>query len=184
MVILGFDIGAALTPDVSLFETVVRGVVMYFGIFALLRVVLRGRTSAVTVSDLLVLVLIADAAQNAMATNYRSITNGLVLVATLVVCSVAVDWLAFHFPAVRHFVHPERKPLIIDGRVIRKTLKEELMTEGELLTQIRLNGADSSEEVKAAYLEGNGAVSVIKFEPARDEGKPTKWVPAQAERPG
>ncbi len=183
MVILGFDIGAALTPDVSLFETVVRGIVMYFGIFGLLRVVLRGRTSAVTVSDLLVLVLIADAAQNAMATNYLSITNGLVLVATLVACSVTVDWLAFHFPAVRRFVHPERKPLIVDGRVIRKTLKEELMTEGELLTQVRLNGAESLEEVKAAYLEGNGEVSVIKIEPGRDEAKPTKWMPAQAERP-
>ena len=61
MVIMGFDVGAALTPDVSLLETVVRGVVTYFSIFVLLRVILRGRTSAVTVSDLLVLVLIADA---------------------------------------------------------------------------------------------------------------------------
>lgn len=166
MVILGFDIGAAFTPDVSLLETVIRGIVVYFGIFILLRVVLRGRTSAVTVSDLLVLVLIADAAQNAMASNYLSITNGLVLVATLVVCSVTVDWLAFHYPAVRRFVHPERKPLVINGRIIRRTLEEELMTEGELLTQLRLNGAESAEEVKAAYLEGNGEISVI----LRDRG--------------
>jgi uncharacterized membrane protein YcaP (DUF421 family) len=184
VVILGFDIGAALTPDVSLFETVVRGIVMYFGIFVLLRVVLRGRTSAVTVSDLLVLVLIADAAQNAMATSYLSITNGLVLVATLVLCSVSVDWLAFRYPPVRNFVHPQRKPLVINGRVIWKSLKEELMTEGELLTQLRLNGAESYDEVKAAYLEGNGEISVIKFERGRNEGKPTKWAPAQAERPG
>lgn len=166
MVILGFDIGAAFTPDVSLLETVIRGIVVYFGIFILLRVVLRGRTSAVTVSDLLVLVLIADAAQNAMASNYLSITNGLVLVATLVVCSVTVDWLAFHYPVVRRFVHPERKPLVINGRIIRRTLEEELMTEGELLTQLRLNGAESAEEVKAAYLEGNGEISVI----LRDRG--------------
>ena len=48
MVILGFDIGAALMPDVSLLETVVRGVVMYISIFVLLRVILRGRTSKVT----------------------------------------------------------------------------------------------------------------------------------------
>jgi uncharacterized membrane protein YcaP (DUF421 family) len=181
VVILGFDIGAALTPDVSLFETVVRGIVVYFGIFLLLRVVLRGRTSAVTVSDLLVLVLIADAAQNAMATSYLSITNGLVLVATLVFCSVAVDWLAFHYPVVRHFVHPERKPLVIDGRIIRKSLKEELMTEGELLTQLRLNGADAVEEVKSAYLEGNGEISVIKFDPGEVPKREAKRGPAQAE---
>jgi uncharacterized membrane protein YcaP (DUF421 family) len=162
VVILGFDIGAALTPDVSLLETVVRGVVTYLFIFVLLRVVLRGRTSAVTVSDLLVLVLIADAAQNAMASNYHSITNGVALVATIVTSSVVVDWLAFHFPAVRGFVHPERKPLVVDGRILRKALGEELMTEEELMTQLRLNGIEDLPEVKAAYLEGNGAVSVIK----------------------
>lgn len=162
MVILGFDIGAAIVPDVSLLETVVRGVVVYLSIFVLLRVILRGRTSAVTVSDLLVLVLIADAAQNAMASDYLSITNGIVLVATIVLTSLTMDWLAFRFESMRRFVHPEHKPLVIDGRVLRKTLNDELITEGELLTQLRLNGVEEVTEVKAAYLEGNGEISVIK----------------------
>lgn len=183
MVILGFDIGAAFTPDGSLLETVIRGIVVYFGIFILLRVVLRGRTSAVTVSDLLVLVLIADAAQNAMASNYLSITNGLVLVTTLVICSVSVDWLAFHYPAVRRFVHPERKALVVNGRVIRRTLDEELMTEGELLTQLRLNGAESVDDVKAAYLEGNGEISVIKWEPGSAGGRESRKDAPAAEQP-
>ena len=162
MVILGFDIPAALIPDVSLLETIVRGVVMYLAIFVLLRVILRGRTSGVTVSDLLVLVMISDAAQNAMASDYLSITNGVVLVATIVLTSFTMDWLAFRYVTIRRFVHPEHKPLVIDGRVIRKALSEELMTEGELLTQLRLNGVEDPSEVKAAYLEGNGEISVIK----------------------
>ena len=166
MVILGFDIGAALTPDVSILETVVRGVVMYISIFVLLRVVLRNRGSAVTIGDLLVFVLISDAAQNAMAANYLSITNGIVLVATIVVTSLTVDWLAYRFPAIQRFVHPERKPLVVDGRLIRRTLQEELMTEEELMTQLRLNGIEDPAGVKAAYLEGNGEISVIPA-PAR-----------------
>lgn len=170
MVILGFDIPAAFIPDVSLLETVVRGIVMYLSIFVLLRVILRGRTSGVTVSDLLVLVMISDAAQNAMASTYLSLTNGIVLVATIVVTSATMDWLAFRYPSIRRFVHPEHKPLIIDGRLIRKTLNEELMTEGELLTQLRLNGLEDPSEVKAAYLEGNGEISVIK----RPDGAPAR----------
>jgi uncharacterized membrane protein YcaP (DUF421 family) len=75
---------------------------------------------------------------------------------------------------VRGFVHPERKKLVVDGRVIRKTLMEELMTEQELLTQIRLNGIEDLAEVKAAYLEGNGEVSVIKAQGGGGEGKGTK----------
>ncbi len=164
--ILGFDIGAALVPDVSLFETVVRGIVTYFAIFILLRVILRGRTSAVAMSDILVLVLISDAAQNAMAAEYTSITNGIVLVATIVLCSLATDWVAYRVEAVRRFVHPDRKPLVANGRMLRKALAEELMTEDELMTQLRLNGVETIEGVKAAYLEGNGEVSVIK----RDSG--------------
>ena len=169
MVILGFDIGAALVPDVSLFETVVRGIVTYLSIFVLLRVVLRGRTSAVAMSDLLVLVLIADAAQNAMAAEYHSITNGIVLVLTIILCSFAMDWLAYRVAAVRQFVHPDRKPLVTNGRVMRKVLQEELMTEEELMTQLRLNGVDALEDVKSAYLEGNGEVSVIKREGGSDD---------------
>ena len=163
MVILGFDIAAALTPDVSIFETIVRGVFMYLAIFVMLRVVLRGRSSAVTVSDLLVFVLVADAAQNAMAAEYHSVTNGIVLVGTIFVTSLAVDWLAYRFPRIQAFVHPERKPLVVDGRIVRTTLRDELMTEQELMTQLRLNGVEDVAEVKAAYLEGNGEVSVIKF---------------------
>lgn len=174
MVILGFDIPAALVPDVSLLETIVRGIVMYLAIFVLLRVVLRGRTSAVTVSDLLVLVLIADAAQNAMAADYMTITNGVVLVATIVVTSFTMDWLAFRFERVRRFVHPEHKPLVVDGRVLRKTLNEELMTEEELMTQLRLNGVEDPAEVKAAYLEGNGEISVIKRFNGEHQGKGSK----------
>ena len=174
MEFLGFDIPAALIPDVSLFETVVRGIVMYLSIFVLLRVILRGRTSGVTVSDLLVLVLIADAAQNAMAADYMTITNGLVLVATIVVTSVALDWLAFRFERVRRFVHPERKPLVVDGRMLRKTMNEELITEDELFTQLRMNGVEDLAEVKAVYLEGNGAISVIKRSGGDDGGQQGK----------
>ena len=171
MVILGFDVGAALNPDVSLLETVLRGIVMYLSIFVLIRVILRGRTSAVTVSDLLVLVLIADAAQDAMAAGYESITNGVVLVATIIMCSFLVDWLAYRVPAVQQFVHPDRKPLIANGRIMRKVLEEELLTEDELMTQLRLNGVEAVEEVKAAYLEGNGEISVIKRSNDDDGGK-------------
>jgi len=168
VVIAGFDIGAALTPDVSLLETVARGVLMYLSIFVLLRLILRGRTSAVSVSDLLVLLLVADAAQNAMAANYQSITSGVVLVGTIVLMSFVMDWLAFRSTAIRRFVHPDRRPLIQDGRVLRRALQQELMTEEELMTQLRLNGVEHVGEVKAAFLEGNGSISVIKLDEGQD----------------
>jgi uncharacterized membrane protein YcaP (DUF421 family) len=63
---------------------------------------------------------------------------------------------------MRKVVHPERKPLVVNGRVIRKSLAQELMTEDELMTQLRLQGVDQIQHVKAAFLEGNGEISVIQ----------------------
>jgi len=162
VVILGFDLEKAFVPDVSVFEMVVRGAIMYLAMFVLLRVVLRGRLGSMTTSDLLVLVIISDAAQNAMSSNYNSITDGIVLVATIVGMSWLFDWLGYHVAFMGRFVHPQRKPLVVNGRVIRKNLADELMTEDELMSQLRLQGAEEIQQVKAAYLEGNGDISVIR----------------------
>lgn len=147
-------------PDPSLVETFLRGSIMYLGLFFLLKI-LRRQSGTITLSDLLVLVLLADAAQNAMANEYHSITNGLVLVGTIIGWNVTLDWVGYRFPFVQRLVHPANKPLVREGRLIRKNLAEELMTEEELMSQLRLQGVDRLEDVKAAYIEGNGQISVI-----------------------
>jgi uncharacterized membrane protein YcaP (DUF421 family) len=87
-----------------------------------------------------------------------------VLVGTIIGWNVALDWLGFRFPVVRRFIHPPRKPLVRDGRLIRRNLADELMTEEELMTQLRLQGVERLDEVLAVYVEGNGQISVIKAE--------------------
>ena len=57
-------------------EIVVRGSVMYLFIFLLFRLVLRREIGAVGIADVMLLVLIADAASNGMSGEYRSITDG------------------------------------------------------------------------------------------------------------
>jgi uncharacterized membrane protein YcaP (DUF421 family) len=161
MELLGFDLGEVLGPDLSVLETVLRGTIMYFVILLLLRVVLRGRTGGATMSDILVLVLVADAAQNAMADDSTSIASGILLVATIIGWSFALDWLAYRVPAVQRYIHPEKTPLIVDGRLVRAALARELITEDELMSQVRLKGFERLEDVRRAYLEGNGEISVI-----------------------
>jgi len=171
MTILGFDIGEALTPDVPLLETFIRGVFMYLVVFVLIRFVLRGRTSP-AIPDLLVLVLIADAAQNAMSADYSSVINGVVLVATIVGTSFTLDWLGYHVPPLRPFIHRDPQELIINGRPNQDALRREMISEAELESQVRLQGVETFDEVRAAYLEGTGEISVIKEERgASDAGR-------------
>jgi uncharacterized membrane protein YcaP (DUF421 family) len=146
---------------VSPIEMVVRGTLAYLGIFILLRVVLRRISGNVTLADLLMMVLVSDAAQNAMARDYRSVTDGAILVATIVFWNFALDWLAFTVPLIGRFVHPRPLPLVRDGRVLWQNLRKEFISLDELQTQLREEGVDDLAHVKTADLEGDGRISVV-----------------------
>ncbi len=80
-------------------EIILRGTITYIMLFLILRFLLKRQSGVIGIADLLVVVLIADAAQNAMASEYKSITEGAILVLTIVFWNYAVDWLGFRFPA-------------------------------------------------------------------------------------
>lgn len=163
------DWGEVLLPSVPLIEIVARGTLIYLGLFALLRFVLKREASTVGITDLLLIVLLADAAQNGMAGEYTSIGDGFILVGTLVFWNYALDWLAFRFPAFRSFVRPPELPLVKDGKILRRNLRKELITEEELMSQLREQGVDDIAKVKSAFIEGDGRFSVISDE--RGQGK-------------
>lgn len=148
-------------PTLSIAEIFLRGSLVYLVLFTLLRFVSKREAGTLSLTDLLVLVLIADAAQNAMAGDYTSITDGLLLVATIIFWAYTLDWLGYRFPLWRRFVHPPPLPLVKDGRLLRQNLRRELLTEEELMSQLREQGIDNLTEVKAAYMEGDGRIGVI-----------------------
>lgn len=141
-------------------ETFIRGSCMYLAMFALLRV-FRRQTGAEGTADLLVLLLIADAAQNGLAGEYRSITDGVLLIVTIIFWEYVLDWLAFRFKIAEKII--ERNPLLLvkDGKIQTKNLAVELITLDDLMAQLRKKGVDDPKRVRCCYLEGDGHVSVI-----------------------
>lgn len=149
--------GLTLAP----LELVVRGTAVYWFLFAIFRVVLRRNIGAVGIADVLLVVLIADAAQNAMAGEYRSITDGVILVTTIVAWNVAIDWLAYRMPGLGARLEAPKLPLVRDGKILHRNLRQEWITEEELRSKLRQQGVATLSEVRAAYMESDGAVSVI-----------------------
>jgi uncharacterized membrane protein YcaP (DUF421 family) len=158
------DWQGAFVPDTPLLEIVLRGSIVYLAIFLMLRFVLRRESGTIGIGDLLVVVLLADAAQNAMAADYRSIPDGILLVAVIIGWNYALQRLAYHFPRFRAFVDPPPLPLIKNGQMLRRNMRRELITEDELRGQMRLQGVDDLSRVKAAYMESDGRISVISGE--------------------
>jgi uncharacterized membrane protein YcaP (DUF421 family) len=152
--------GLSMSPA----ELVVRGSAMYWFLFLIFRFVVRRDIGAVGIADLLVLVIVADASQNAMAGEYRSISDGMILVATLIGWNVALDWLSYRFPGFRRFAEAGPILLIENGRMLKRNMRRELITDEELWAKLREADVDALEQVKEAYIESDGQISIIKKE--------------------
>src|SRR5688500_5496003 len=160
---LNLDWQGMFVPSQPILETVLRGTATYLSLFVLLRL-FRRQTGSLGPADLLVLLLIADASQNAMAGEYRAITDGLILVATIVGWEYALDYLSFHVPAIGRLIDRQPLPVVEHGAVNRANLSRELMSENELMSQIRQKGVDDVALVRRSFIEGDGHISVITNE--------------------
>ncbi len=157
----GIDWTSLFVPSVKISEIVVRGTVMYLLIFAFFRF-LRREAGSLSIPDVLFVVLVADASQNALSGGYTSITEGALLVATIGFWDFALDWVGYHVPWMRRFVLPAPLPLIINGRLLRRNMRHEMITEDELKGFLREQGVEDINEVQKCFLEGDGRISVIK----------------------
>lgn len=159
-------------PNDSVLEMFIRGTIMFFAVFALLRF-FRRQAGALGTADLLVIVIIADAGSNGFTGEGFSITEALVVITVVVVWDWIFDWLGFKSKFAARVLEAAPLELIKNGRILRRNLEKELMTEDELLAQLRLQGIDEARKIKMAYLEGSGEISVIRFDEKKDSDNKT-----------
>jgi uncharacterized membrane protein YcaP (DUF421 family) len=152
---------AIFVPSMSILELIVRGSLVYLALFSVLRFLPGRQLGTLGIPDLLVVVLFAEAAQNAMASTYTSITEGAILVGTVIFWSYLLNWLGYKIPQFQQFLNPPPLLLVKNGRLILRHLERELITEEELMSQLRQQGIEFLADVKKAYLEADGSISII-----------------------
>ncbi len=155
------DWHAVFVPTESLLEIFIRGTLMYWVMFALLRI-FRRQAGSIGIADLLVIVVIADAAQNGMAGDSKSVTEAVLLIITIIFWNFLFDWLSFKSKICERIF--EQKPLIIiqNGKLLRNNMKSEMITYDEITSQMRLAGIEHISDIKIARLENDGHFSFIK----------------------
>jgi uncharacterized membrane protein YcaP (DUF421 family) len=148
-----------------------RGTLVYWLLFLIFRFVLRRDAGAVGIADLLLLVIIADAAQNAMSGGYDTFAEGAILVGTIVLWNWLLDFLSYHFKPVRRFATPPPLTLVRDGVPLPRNMRRENITREELNEKLREQGIADLSEVRVAYLEGDGQISVIRNSGPKDHSR-------------
>ena len=147
---------------------------MYLALLTILRFAMVRRSSTIGLTDILVIVVIADAAQNGFAKEYKSITEGIFLVITIVFWDFLLNFLSYRFKAFERVLAPAPLLLVENGRMNRRNMRSELITAEELESQLRQQGISRLSEVKRACLEANGEISVVKTDGDNDSKKRRK----------
>jgi uncharacterized membrane protein YcaP (DUF421 family) len=156
------ELGEILKFSVSPLELIIRGTVMFWFLFFIFRFILRRDVGSMGVSDFLFVVILGDAAQNAMIGEATSASDGMMLIATLVFWNYAIDYVTYRFPALERLASARKLCLVRDGKKMRRNMRRELITDDELNAKVREEGLESIADVKVMYLESDGEISLVK----------------------
>lgn len=154
------DWSTVFSLETPLLELLVRGTALYFAILVIMRFMPRRTGGELALMDLVFVVLIGNAAANALG-DYSAVADGVVLVGTLMAWNYGLNFLSFRYRFVERCVSPPALQVVRDGELLRRNMRREFLTEDELMENLRREGIDDLKDVKAAYVESEGKITVI-----------------------
>ena len=147
--------------DVNGLSIVARTLIVYLALLAGLRLAGKRELGQMTPFDLVVILLIANAVQNAMVGPDTSVTGGLIAAGVLVTVNYGVAAARERLPWLRRAVEGTPTLLINDGRFVQEHLRREGLEEDEVLMAIREHGVADVKDVRIAVLETDGSISIV-----------------------
>ena len=148
-------------------EILIRTAVVYAVVLVLLRVAGKRELGQMTPFDLVVILVISNAVQNAMTGGDNSLIGGILAAATLTLVNVGVSRWGGRIPVIRRLVASEPTLLLRDGEPLAANMERENIDLGELEMAAREHGIADLADVTAAVLEEDGSISIIPKEGGR-----------------
>jgi uncharacterized membrane protein YcaP (DUF421 family) len=151
---------------VPVLEKVLRPWVVYTFLVIGLRLAGKRELAQINTFDLIVLLTLSNTVQNAIIGNDNSVTGGLIGATSLLVLNYLVVRFVFRRMRLDRFLEGKPTALIERGRLIRKNLERELITESELEAVAHKQGFRSLKDVEGAILETGGSITFIGKDPS------------------
>ena len=164
------DWSGVFALETPLVELAIRGVLLYLAILFLLRVLPRRMTGELAAMDLVLILLITESAAHSLG-EYHSLADGIVQILVMALLALLVDVLGHRFKWVRTLTESPPLKIIEDGRLLRRNLRREFITDDELQSQLRANDIKEVAEVHSAHVEGEGNITFVKKKEAGDSGQ-------------
>jgi len=135
--------------------------VIYLFIVIAIRLFGKKELAQLSVVDMVFILLISNAVQNAMVGPDSTLSGGLVAATTLFLVNYVLKYLQYRFPKFGKIVEGDATMLIYKGKILQSHLKMAKITEDELLQAVREHGVASVKEVDLAIMEVDGNISVL-----------------------
>lgn len=142
-------------------DLMLRASAVYVFIVVAIRLFGKKELSQLSVVDLVFILLISNAVQNAMVGPNTSLFGGLVAAGTLFLINFILKKLIFRFKPIEKIIEGEPIMLIYEGKVQYQNVKQAGFTMKELDAAVREHGVDSIEKVNLAMFEVDGNISVL-----------------------
>jgi len=152
--LLNFDV-------ISLLWIVFRTAVVYLVLIGGLRIFGKRELGQMTPFDLVVILTVSNAVQNAMIGSDVSVTGATVSVATLLGTNWLFNEFGFRYPRFRKVFVGEPRLLVHDGKLLPENLRRERLDEDDVIMAAREHGLDKLAEVGEAVLELDGTISIV-----------------------
>lgn len=146
---------------VAWWELVLRGIIVYVFLIVLLRLTGKRQIGQMAPFDLVLLLVLSNAVQNAMNGGDNSVLAGVISAVSLVGTNWVVGLLTYKSKRIEGLVEGRPEVLIYNGKLFEKALQHTMITHHELMTALRKAGCSSVEAVATAMLETDGTISVI-----------------------
>ena len=149
---------------IPVWELMVRSTVIYLALLVALRLFGKREVGQFTLTDLVLILLVANAVQPAMTGPDTSLSGGLVIIATLVLVNRAISWARSRVPFFQRLLESPPTVLARDGAWITSALAHEELSLEDCEMAMREHGVGDISEVKLAVLEADGMISVVPLD--------------------
>jgi len=143
---------------------ILSSLIIYLFIIVAIRLFGKKELAQLSVIDLVFILLISNAVQNAMVSGDNSLIGGLIAAGTLFVVNYILKFLQYRFPQFSRALQGDAIMLVYKGKIIESHMRLAKITSNELSEAIREHGVEDLSKVDLAILEVDGNISVLSHD--------------------
>lgn len=157
------------SPGVPVLEKIIRPIIVYLFLVIAMRLAGKRELAQLSTLDLIVMLTLSNAVQNAIIGNDNSVSGGVIGATSLLLANYLATRIMFRHPTIDRVLEGEPTPLVEHGQMLRHNMDREMITEEELMSAIRRQGIDHLSDVEKVILETGGTMSIFQREPTQEE---------------